>query len=234
MEVQAAVTFRSKRESVAAPTGTSPTLVEPASCAQNDMLVAFYLTTAAGAPTLPASWTTAYNGSSTNTAWRVGYIQRGASAPSYAFTHTGTIYYEVHVLCLQGATVITFDAKGTTGSVTTSTTNLPDPTAVAPVQSTSLAIAGGFNFGFGTSQTWTAPAGYTIRTLNTGGIDAVMATKTLASNASEDPAIFTSAAGPGSVDNMWNGFVMTFTDAGGAATSTCASMNFTTLGVSCK
>lgn len=223
-QVEAAVTFRSKVEFIPATTGTSPTVSEPASCANGDTEVAAYLTTATGAPTFPAGWTSTYNGSSTNTAWRIGYIIR-SGAPNLGFTHTGNIYYELHIACLQGASTTSFDAQSTTGSVTTSTTALPNPTAVSPVQSTSLAIAGGFNFGFGASQTWIAGAGYTIITKNTGAIDFVMSTKSLASNASEDPAIYTSASGPGSADNMWNGFVMTFTDAGGGGGATpCTKM----------
>lgn len=216
--IQCAVTFRSKSEVVG--NGTSPTPTEPSGAASGDALAAFYLTTNTGAPTFPAGWTSVYNGSSTTSAWRVGYIIRGGSAPSYAFTHTGNIYREIHVACLQGAAAITFDASSTTGSVVTSTTALPDPTAVSPVAATSMSICGGFNFGFGGSQTWVAPAGYAIRTLNTGGIDAVMATKSLASNASEDPAIFTSSGIVGAADNLWNGFVMTFTDAAGGGATT--------------
>lgn len=208
-----AVTFRSKNEVVG--TGTSPTVTEPASAASGDMLLAFYLTTNTGAPTLPAGWTSIYNGSSTNTAWRVGYISRGGSAPSYAFTHTGNIYREAHVMCVQGATTITFDAQSTTGSVVTSSSLGPNPTAVVAVAASSLAVAGGFNFG--TSGTWTAPSGYTLRTLNTGGIDVVMATKSLAASGSEDPAVFTISAVV--ADNLWNGFAVTFTDVGAGAST---------------
>lgn len=203
-----AVTFRSKNESVPAVSGTSPTLAEPTGAANGDALLALYLTTNTGAPTLPAGWTSLYNGSSTATAWRVGYIQRGASAPSYAFTHTGTIYYEVHVQCVQGAATVRFDAQSVTGSVVTAATVGPNPTAVAPVAATSLCLAGGFQFA--ASAIWVAPAGYTIRTRNTPGDDSMIATKSLLSNASEDPAIFTGGT-PGS-GNLWNGFAVTFTD----------------------
>lgn len=223
----AAVTFRSKNESVPATTGTSPTVAEPTGCASGDMAFATYLTTASGAPTLPAGWTSIYNGSSTNTAWRVGYVQRGGSAPSYAFTHTGNIYYEVHVQCYQGAATVTFDAQSTTGAVVTSTTTLPNPTAVVAVAASSLSVAGGFNFGI--AGTWVAPAGYTIRSRTTAGTDFVIATKSLAASGSEDPAVFTFSGVPGSADNLWNGFTVTFTDAGGGAV-TCAP-SLTLLGV---
>lgn len=226
--IQCAVTFRSITQFVA--TGTSPSVSEPTGAANTDMLVAFYLTTAAGAPTFPGTWTSAYNGSSTNTAWRVGYIQRGGSAPSLAFTHTGSIYYELHLMAIQGAATVTFDAQSTTGSVVTSSTAAPNPTAVIAVAASSLSIAGGFNFGVSGTNTWGAPAGYAIRTLNTGGIDAVMATKSLAAAGSEDPAIFTLTSV--AADNMWNGFAITFTDAGGGgATVTYPDFEKTNRGI---
>lgn len=209
-----AVTFRSKNEAVT--TGTSPTPTEPSGAASGDMLFAVYLTDTSGAPTLPSGWTSIYNGSSTHTAWRVGYVQRSGSSPGYAFTHTGTVYYEVHVMCLQGASTVTFDAQSTTGSVVASTSTPPNPTAVAPVQGTSLCLAGGFQFGAATA--WTAPAGYTMRTRNTAGDDVMIASKSLATNASEDPAVF--SGGTPSPDNMWNGFAVTFTDAAGGGGST--------------
>lgn len=211
-----AVTFRSKVEAIPATTGTSPTPAEPAGAASGDMMVAFYLTTNTGAPQLPTGWTSKYNGSSTASAWRVGYIQRGGSAPSYAFTHTGNIYYEVHILCLQGAATITFDAASADGAVTASTTAGPNPGSVTPVAASSLAVCGGQNFGI--SGTYTAPAGYTKRTLATNGTDVVMATKSLASTSPEDPAVFTISAGANG--NLWDGFTMTFTDAGGGGATT--------------
>lgn len=224
---QAAVTFRSKVEFIA--TGTSPTVSEPASCANGNAEIAFYLTTNTGAPTFPAGWVSIYNSSSTNTAWRVGYIIR-SGVPNLGFTHTGSIYYELHIVCLQGAATITFDANSTTGSVVTSSTAAPNPTAVVAVAGTSMSIAGGFNFGAGGLNSWGAPAGYTLRSLNTGGVDVVIATKSLIASGPEDPAIFTLTTT--TADNMWNGFAMTFTDTGGAVGCTPKS-GLTLTGAGC-
>src|SRR4051812_37449123 len=102
-----AATFRSKNEITGS--GTSPTPTEPAGATAGDALIALYVTASGAAPALPAGWTNLYGATTQGSmVFIVGYVIRGGSAPSYAFTHTGSVYREVHVLCLQGSAALTF------------------------------------------------------------------------------------------------------------------------------
>jgi hypothetical protein len=206
-----AVTFRSKSEITGS--GTSPTPTEPAGATAGDALIALYLTDAGAAPTLPGGWTSLYNGTQGTVTWRVGYIIRGGSAPSYAFTHTGSVYREVHVVCLQGAATLTLDSQSATGTSGTSTHN-PDPPSTTAVQTTSLAVAGGINYG--AVGAWSASAGYTIRSLNSGGIDGAIETKSLSASGAENPAAMTMNQS----GDYWDGFTVTFTDTAGGGGAT--------------
>lgn len=211
-----AVTFRSK-SAVFNTVGTSPTATEPAGAASGDYIVAVYATASGAAPTLPAGWTTLY-GPTTQGAFvfRVGVISRGGSAPSYAFTHTGSVYRELHVLCFQPASgTVTLDSQSATGGTGNANGHPPDPPATTAVASASLAVTGGINWG-GTITAWTAPIGYTIRSDNSAGNDCVVADKTLSASGSENPGAFAGIV-VGSQD-YWDGFTITLTEsAGGAA-----------------
>lgn len=202
-----AVTFRSK--SFTSATGTSATGTEPAGAASGDMLVALVL--AAAVVSQPTGWAQKYKDTQGGVSWVVSCIARGASAPSLAWTWAGSVYYEIHILCVQGGAAVAFDAASTAGGKGNSAHN-PDPGAVAPVASTSLAICGGVNFGSLTA--WINPAGYVVRSDNTAGNDGVMCDKSLSSTASEDPAAITQTAAPGG--DWWDGFTMTFTDVSAA------------------
>lgn len=202
-----AVTPRQKSE--VAGTGTSPTVAEPAGASNGDVLIALALCATSGAITNPAGWTSLYSGSQTSVIWRVAWIQRGGSAPSLTWGLNGSVYREVFIVCLQAAAAITLDsqsAAGTSGSAITS----PNPPATVAVAATSLAVAGGLNFG--ESAGWTASTGYTLQQSNPGGggNDGTIETKSLSAVGSEDPAVITSGGGTG---DGWNGFTVTFTDA---------------------
>jgi hypothetical protein len=210
----AAVTFRSK-SAVVNTNGTSPTITEPAGCASGDAVLAIYLTDVGGNPALPAGWTSLYNGSATTFQYRVGYTLRGGSAPSYAFTHTGNIYRELHVMCFTGSATLALDSQSSSGATSNSSSDF-DPPATTPVQTTSLAIAGGADWS-GSTTAWTQPAGYALISDNSAGNDAAIATKSLASTASEDPGVFTGRNNSGGASDKWAGFTITFTDASGGA-----------------
>lgn len=211
-----AVTFRSKNQTIGS--GTSPTVGEPASAASGDALIALAICDNTGNPVKPTGWTDLYSGTSGAADFLVSWIARGGSAPSLTWTLTGSVYREVHILCLTGAVTLTLDsqsASGSTGSNNLDTVD-PDPPATVAVATTSLAVAGAFHYS-GSNAAWVAPSGYTIRTQNSGGAveDAVMCTKSLSASGSEDPAAI---LGTGLTANgYWNGFTVTFTDAGGGA-----------------
>jgi hypothetical protein len=211
-----AVTFRSKSP-VFNTNGTSPTATEPAGAASGDALLALYATASGASPTLPAGWTTLYGPTTQGgVVFRVGYLIRGGSAPSYAFTHTGSVYRELHVLCFQGAAAITLDSQSSAGATGSTVSHNPDPPATTAVASSSLAVAGGINWG-GSVSGWSGGAGYTVRSDNTAGNDCVIVDKSLAAPGSENPAAFSGAISGGGAQDWWDGFTVTFTDAGGGA-----------------
>lgn len=205
-----AVTFRSK-SAVFNSVGTSPTATEPSGAANGDYIVAVYATTSGAAPILPAGWTTLYGPTTQGLfVFRVGVISRGGSAPSYAFTHTGSVYRELHVLCFQPASgSVSLDSQSSAGATGNAALHNPDPPATTAVASASLAVTGAIDWG-GSLVSWAAGAGYTVRSDNTTGNDCVIADKTLSSSGSENPGAFTGEVS-GNQD-YWDGFTITLTE----------------------
>lgn len=206
-----AVTFRSK-SAVFNSVGTSPTATEPSGAANGDYIVAVYATTSGAAPTLPAGWTTLYGPTTQGLfVFRVGVISRGGSAPSYAFTHTGSVYRELHVLCFKPASgIVALDSQSSAGSTGNATNHNPDPPATTAVASASLAVACGINWG-GSAVAWVAQAGYTIESDNTAGNDVVLSDKSLSSSGSENPGAYTGVVS-GVPEDYWDGFTITLTE----------------------
>jgi hypothetical protein len=198
-----AVTFRSK--TLTTSTGTSATATEPAGAASGDMLIALCI--AGAVISQPAGWTQLFKDTQGTVNWVVSYVARGASAPNLGWTWSGSVYYELHLIAMQpGVNTVAFDSVSSAGSKGSSAHD-PDPPATVAVKTTSLAVCGGVNFG--AISAWTAPSGYTVRTTNTGGIDAAMCDKSLSASGSENPAAITLGT-PN--DNWWDGFTATFTD----------------------
>lgn len=209
-----AATFRSK--SFKTGTGTSQTATEPASAASGDMLIALCI--AGAVISQPAGWTQAFKDTQGGVSWVVSYVSRGGSAPSLAWTWAGSVYYELHLICLQpGVNTVTFDAVSSAGGKGNASSHNPDPPAVVAVATTSLAVAGGVNFTGSNAGGWTASTGYVVRSDNTAGNDAFLETKSLSASGSENPS---AVANVGATTNdYWDGCTFTFTDeVGGAAT----------------
>ena len=204
-----AVTVRSLREVVGS--GTSPTLTEPAGAANGDVLIALSLCVSTNALTRPTGWTELYAGTQNAVMWNVSWVQRGGSAPSLTWTHTGTIWREVFIVCLQGAAAITLDSQSAAGTSLTATN--PDPPATTAVAATSLAIAGGLNWNGSSAGGYTVSSGYTVQTTNTQTWGGLVQSKALSAAGVEDPNAFTNATS----SDVWNGFTVTFTDAGAVA-----------------
>jgi len=189
-----ALAYRSTATIVAG-TGTSVTGTEPSGTAQNDILIALYFVDQASATLgIPAGWSSIFNGaSSTNFRYNLCYIVRGASAPSLAFTHTGSVYRELHMLSFSGGdTNNPINASADGGTFIGNPPNPDPPSATATVANT-LVLGVGIGWVGSQAGGWVAPSGYTIRTDNTPTDDGMIAVKSLASATSENPGAFSGA-----------------------------------------
>lgn len=202
-----AVTFRSK--TLTTGTGTSATATEPAGAASGDLLVAICI--AGAVISQPAGWTQRFKDTQGGVSWVVSDIPRGASAPNLGWTWSGSVYYELHLVCLKpGANTVQFDSVSAAGGKGNSVGHNLDPPATVAVKTTSLAVAGGVNFGGSGVGGWTNSAGYVVRTDNADGRDAVLEDKSLSASGSENPGIIDNEAGGG--QDWWDGFTATYTD----------------------
>lgn len=195
---------------------------EPTGTVQNDVIFGQFIVEATGvtAIALPSGWTSLRNGNNADFYWRWGYIVRGASAPSLSFSWTGTTnrYREVFLVTVQGAdTTNPIDASAT--AVATGTNNSANPPSVDPVSADALAMVFMAHWSGSGAGGWTPPTGYTIRSNNTAGNDALIATKALASGSVEDPAAITA---PGSANWVADTFAIAAAAAGSAPTNSVA------------
>lgn len=201
-----------RNQTFASTTGTSHTGVEPTNTATHDVVLGLYATAAAGNPALPAGWTSLFSVSQGAFKAVVGYVIRGATAPSYAFTHTGSVYYEHYLIAIKPTLVgwaVRLDSVSASGTLANGTTHSPDPPATVALAGASLAVAGAINWA-GSSGSWAAPSGYTVRSDNTVGNDCVIIDKSLTVAGSENPgAIGTPVSG---ANDYWDGFTATFAD----------------------
>jgi hypothetical protein len=225
-------TFRSINQSIRTVTTANQTVGEPAGCVSGDAEISLALADSGVSLAAPSGWTVLYGPTTQGTTmFTVAWIQRTGSAPNLTWTVTtagANKYREIHVMCLTaGAGILTAldsqSASGTTGAAIGS----PDPPSTTAVASASIAVAGGLNFG--SSGSWTASAGYTLRSTNPGGggADGFLETKALAASGAENPGAAAMSTGSG---DGWNGFTVTFKDGGAGGGSTCTP-TLTLLGV---
>ena len=177
--------------------GATITVVEPTSAASGDWeFVLISVSSNAITVATPSGWTLfADSGAGANTRFYIFYVTggRGASAPGLNFTASGGAGHEWHCLGVAGSNV-TIDASATQAIATG--TN-PDPPSATAIQTSDESIAIGFNFA---GATWVTQAGYTIRSLNSGGLDCVASSKDLVGSGAENPAVFT---GPGAANDIF-------------------------------
>lgn len=215
-----AYTWRTNKTGSAA--GTSIVVTEPTSAASGDWEFVL-IATSSNAITVgtPAGWTLFGTSAGVNTRFYIFYVTggRGGSAPGLTFTASGGSGHEWHCLGVAGSNV-TIDASAT--AVLATATNPDPPSATATVASTE-SIAIGFNFA---GATWTAPSTYSMRSVNTGGLDCAVASKDLVGTGAENPGTFT---GPGGANDVWAATILLQpTGGGGGATpSLDASMMLT-------
>jgi hypothetical protein len=190
-------TFRSA--SFVGGTAANATPSEPAGAADNDILVSFAISRQdAGALSIPSGWTSIYSGQtgsgSVHFFYNLAWIRR-SGAPALTWTTPNT-YREVYVLAYSGCTTSgsPIDASQDGGSTTTTNPDCPSITTVT-ANAMVLAIAGQWSGSGGGG--WTAPPGYTRRSDNTAGNDAVIAEKLVAVAGAENPGAFSGGGGSG-------------------------------------
>lgn len=185
--------------------GTSPTLSEPASVRQSDFYLALAIVdNVSTVLTQPAGWTVLYSGASFTPSFKynVSYIVRGSAAPALGWTITGTAYREVHIFAFRGVHTsqpIDSSVNGGNASVTIN----PDPPSNTVINSDAMSVALGVSWA-GSTSAW-AHAAYTIRSVNTAGVDAIAASRLLTVPGAENPAAFTGGSGGGT--DCWSATV---------------------------
>lgn len=185
------VAYRSASKSTGA-SGGNLTATEPAGAANGDVLVALFAQDHTTATlNLPSGWTEIGRGTggAPNFSYVVGWIARGASAPSLTFTSNQTAWREVVIVCLSDAA---FDAA----QIATGTgTNDADPPSATATTASDVAVAMAYYFpGWGASPTM--PTGYTQRAYTLGD-GAIAATRALSASGAENPSLFDGGQGTG-------------------------------------
>ena len=203
-----AIAFRSESHVVGI--GTSVTGTEPTGTVQNDVLIALYIVdSTSGTLGIPSGWTSIYSGVSPTPNYRYNlcYIVRGASAPSLAFTHTGSVYRELFIMSYSGCNTNAPINASVDGGGFTSNPQAPNPPSATATVANAMALAIGIGWNGSASGGWTPPSGYTMRTDNTAGNDVMVASKLLVSAGAEDPGAFGNGTVSGSTDG-WQATVI--------------------------
>lgn len=216
---EAAFSWRTSKRGTCTSSPATCVVTEPTGVASGDWQFAIIAEALLCTVTTPAGWTQFGTASGTNANFYIYYVTggRGASAPTLTFTNNGNaacLQGEWHTLGLAGSNV-TIDTSATAALINSSTN--PDPPASTANFTNDEAIAIGCNWA---GATWTAPGTYTLRSLNTGGLDCAAASKDLSASGSENPATFT---GPAAADNVWAATILienSSPTAGGACTPT--------------
>lgn len=218
-----AVSFRSAGTGVNTTITGNSTAGEPAGAVSGDAEIAICVyasgSTTAANVAHPSGWTLLFSGTQGAFKWNIAYVIRGGSAPTLTWTTAGSsIYREIKIIGLTGSAALTLDSQSSAGASGNASAHNPDPPATTAVQTTSMAVTGGVNFGGASSPgPATAPSGYTLRSDGTvaGGYDGQIATKSLAASGAENPAAFGSFSDGVGLQDYWDGFTVTFTDTGG-------------------
>lgn len=242
--IHAAASYRSGTFDIGNATLGTITEIEPAGCANGDVLVALTNTqnTAGSFETIaaPSGWTTLYSGNQKNAGttcsggsdcieWNVAWIARGGSAPNLSWTTAGAgNYFEAYILCFTGVTNTALDSQSSAGSSGDALHN-PNPPATTAVSASAIAVTGMVTWGGCGTGGCTPPTGYTNPRLSTGD-GAAVAYRVLSSAGSEDPSAFTNIGGTTEL-MYWDGFTITLTPSGGGG-PTCGH-NLSLLHVGC-
>jgi hypothetical protein len=182
-------TWRTSKEGTNGSANTF-TVIEPTGIASGDFEFVLVSSNTGSAITTPSGWTLFGSANGANGKFYIFYVTggRGGSAPTLVFNGTFTSgSIEWHCLAFTNGSVA-IDASATTTLGSRTTPDCPSATAIGTTDE-SLAIA--FQF---TGGTWTAPSGYTLRSINTGGLDCMCSSKTLVAAGAENPAAYNAVA----------------------------------------
>lgn len=172
-----AVAYRSDTVSAFA-TAANITATEPSGAAQNDILIAFLYIESDTAVTAPSGWSNSFNGTTMlaecNTASHdfrmyAYWIRRGASAPSYAWTHSSAFRGIVIVAysgCVTTEQPFSFGVPVVRDDTTAAT--WPSTSGTTLTANELLVWAG---LGFGMAGAGTPPTGYTEDVDASGGVE---------------------------------------------------------------
>ena len=188
-------------------TGNGITPTEAGGLAQNDVITALFTCAGTQTPSLPSGWTQLLSGTVGTTAdfkYVLGRVVRGASAPSYAFTMTGSAFRQVTLWAIRDQDRVTFenDIESTVGAGLN-----PNPPLATGGEVGGIAVALGVNYSG--ANPWGLPAGFT-RLGNAGNSDIGAGYKAITVAGNEDPASF---SGPAS--NDWVAITILHKPAGG-------------------
>lgn len=183
-----AIAFRAESHITPA-NGVNATVTEPSGTASGDQLFSLHVVDSpGGTPGLPAGWTQLFAATSVNTHFRlkVGRIQRGGSAPSYAHTNTNA-YRELFVVGFSGVDPTTPVEVTTTPITTNSTTVKPDPPGLTTLSNGSVVLVFYVMWSGGpVSGGWTVSTSY-ISGSGAAGAAGFIEYRTITTAGAEDP-----------------------------------------------
>lgn len=222
----AAPVYRTAGTPVIGNSASPVTGAEPSSAVSGDFIFGLFLAGGGGVTTcgVPSGWTAQKSGSTANFVWILGWIIRGASAPSYAFTHDGTAstYRELYTWRADGThATAPVDVESTVGTGTSVAAN--SPSLAGKIDTLAITVAVHWS-GQGAGGA-TVPTGYTRISRTTSGDDGWAAVKTLTTTATEDPAAWGNVA-----SSTWIAYTFTVKAPGGAALSGSAAGTGATTG----
>jgi hypothetical protein len=183
---------------------TTVTGSEPSGTVQNDVVFAlFTVQNDAVTLALPTGWTSVVARSSGSQFYtRFGYVVRGASAPSYAFTLGVATLEELLIWSLSGVDTASVIDNAPTPVEPASSGSLPDPPAATVAASGNWALALTVHWGGSPGGGYGAPTGYTLGNTPTGlNTASTYAYKGPLSSGTEDPGPFTGT--PNGSDLAW-------------------------------
>lgn len=194
---QAAIAFRSK-SFISHASSTSSTPTEPAGTVQNDILFMWVVINSSPTITPPTGWTELYALSAPNSIqYRLYWIRRGSSAPSYTISWSTSQYNEISVTAWSGVATSgnPYDVTANNTPMSRNPSNPNCPSVTTTVANT-VVIAFGVSWG-GWSTTAGAPTGYSIAEGGVNGDhnDIGVAYIVKAAIGAEDPPAFTGTQG---------------------------------------
>lgn len=198
-----ALAFRA--ESHVVTTGSTVTITEPTGTVQGDIIVGISLVAGSSATNvIPIGWTSLFSGTSATSqfTYNLCYVVRGSSAVSTAFSHSGSPYYEIHLLSFSGGSTANPIDNSAQATSTSGVNVNPDAPSVTANAANTMAVAFGVNWVGSKAGGWVPPSGYTLVSSNGNNYDTAVATKPLSATGAENPGTFSGVVTTGTAD-VW-------------------------------